>query len=152
MEEGLDETNLTSDNADTSEDQKDESSSATKQKSFIARLKNNRSRRASAKRSYRLDLFCFVLILIFASYFKASHYQGQKTDLLYYYEDAIVIDTREVSTEDGKRQRVAIQYEVGSSLKRKYLYFKKDPALIVGDTVKLKIQTINPNNIEIEGM
>lgn len=119
--------------------------------SLVSRLKNKRSKRVSAKKAARLDLLCLILILIFASYFKASKYAGQNTPLLYYYKDAYVVDTGVVEREDEKKRYcVVIQYDVGTEEKRKYLYFKKDPTLIRGDVIKLKIQTLNPDNIEIE--
>ena len=41
-----------------------------------------RNKKASARRSAQLELFCFIAIIVFAGYFKASHYRGQETPLL----------------------------------------------------------------------
>lgn len=141
-------------NAETETDPKSDNGSG----SFTRRLRERKSAKRAARSSARLDLFCFILILVFASYFKASHYVGQKTTLLYYYENANVIDVREVTVtnEDTEKEedrwRVTISYDVGSTPHRKYLYYKKNPAYEVGDVLSLKIQTINPDNIEVDGI
>ena len=117
---------------------------------FKKRYNEIRNKKASARRSAQLELFCFIAIIVFAGYFKASHYRGQETPLLYYYEDANVFKIEQGDFNDGVRWCVTICYRVGN--KRKYLYYKRKPKYAVGDTLRLKIQTINPNNIEIEGL
>ncbi len=118
---------------------------------FKKRYNEIRNKKASARRSAQLELFCFIAIIVFAGYFKASHYRGQETPLLYYYEDANVFKIEQGDFNDGVRWCVTICYRVGNDDKRKYLYYKRKPKYAVGDTLRLKIQTINPNNIEIEG-
>lgn len=113
------------------------------QESFISKRKDSKR----YWQSLRLEVLCFVIIVGWASYFTASHYRGQSTALLYYYEDATVTDVEEV---EG-RWKVAIKYPVGNDYMYKNLYYRKNPAYVVGDTIVLKIQTLDPSKIEIEG-
>lgn len=119
---------------------------------FKKRYNEIRNKKASARKSAQLELFCFIAIIVFAGYFKASHYRGQEIPLLYYYEDANVFKIEQGDFNDGVCWCVTICYRVGNDDKRKYLYYKRKPKYAVGDTLRLKIQTINPNNIEIEGL
>lgn len=125
----------------------------TKKESITQRVKRMRQEKKSARASYVLDVVCLVLIIVFAKFFKPSHYIGQTTSLLYYYEDATVLSNEEVeNTETGEhRWEVRISYKIGNEDKTKYLYYKRNPKYKNGDVIRLKIQTVNPDNIEIEG-
>ena len=48
--------------------------------------------------------------------------------------------------------KVNIQYDIGNDSTTKSLYYKKNPKLKEGDIIHLKIQTVNPDNVVIEGV
>lgn len=114
---------------------------------ILNNIKSSRDRKAQERASSRLELYCIIVIIVFTAYFKASNYAGQSTPLLYYYENATVTSVEKVDD----RWKVSISYRVGSDLQYKNLYYRKNPAYAVGDTIELKIQTVNPANIEIMG-
>lgn len=119
---------------------------------FKRRYSERKQKKARERNSTELEIFCFVIIIVFASYFKPWHYRGQTNSLLYYYEDANVLSNEIVSTDDGDRWQVKICYSVGGQDHYRFLYYKKNPAYEAGDVITLKIQTLNPDNIEVEGM
>lgn len=119
---------------------------------FKRRYSARKQQKARNRHSTELEIFCFVIILVFASYFKPWHYRGQHTALLYYYEDASVLSNERVLTDDGERWKIKICYSVGGQDHYRFLYYKKNPAYEAGDVIVLKIQTINPDKIEVEGM
>lgn len=124
---------------------------SVKKESLIDKIKGKRKEKADARRSYALDAACLIFICVFAAFFKAKNYVGQSTPLLYYYEDAIVISNEEIAYDDSTRWCVTIEYSVGGESHRRNLYYKRNPKYETGDVLELKIQTVNPDNIEIEG-
>lgn len=141
----------TSNSTENAENVTGDSEKPKKKESLINKIKAKRKEKADAKKSYALDLACIVFIIIFAAWFKPKNYVGQHTPLLYYYEDAVVTSNERVEYEDGTRWCVTIEYAVGDDTYSRNLYYKRNPKYKPGDLLKLKIQTINPDNIEIEG-
>lgn len=115
---------------------------------ILRNIKSSRDRKSQERASSRLEIYCLIVIIAFAAYFKTSNYIGQSTPLMYYYENATVTSVEKVDD----RWEVSISYRIGSDLQYKNLYYRKDPAYTIGDTIKLKIQTVNPTNIEIMGV
>lgn len=124
---------------------------STKDNSFLNQLKKVKQKKHNATKSWLFECIALVAVIFFASWFKPEKYAGQHTSLMYYYEPATVTSVEKVDTDDGKRWCVVIEYVVADEKKRKQLLYKHKPDYSAGDTMKLKIQTINPDRIEIEG-
>lgn len=125
-----------------------------KKKDFLTRLKEKRQKKADARNSMILDIVVLIVVFVFASWFSPKKYSDQATPLLYYYEDASVLSCEEVVHADTgeHRWKVNIQYDIGNDSTTKSLYYKKNPKLKEGDIIHLKIQTVNPDNVVIEGV
>lgn len=125
-----------------------------KKSGFLEKIKEQRKKKSSDRQSMMLDIIVLVIVFVFAAWFSPKKYVGQHTSLMYYYEDATVIDCKEViQAKTGDHcWRVSIQYDLGSGSKTKNLYYTKNPKLSEGDIIHLKIQTVNPDHVEIKGV
>lgn len=118
---------------------------------FMQRLKDIRSKKADARTSRFIDLACFAVIVVLVLKFKTADLPTPSNSIMYYREEAEVVNMEYVGTENGKRWRVVLEYSVGSEQRQRNLYYKKKPDYTEGDIVVLKVETINPDRIEVEG-